>query len=115
MWVTGANASRITIQTPGTYAVSFLGFLTASATMTGVQTRLSLNGVANLVLASDSNVASSTAATFSASTQLQLAENDYVEAALNMTGGSAFVVNGSATDQNFAQTRIVVTWLGQAS
>jgi hypothetical protein len=78
MWLTGANASRITIQTPGTYAVSFLGYLTASATLSGVQTRFTLNGVANIVMASDGNVASSTAATFSASTQLQLAENDYV-------------------------------------
>ena len=116
MWASGANASRITIRTAGIYQVSFIGYMTCTATATAVQPRVLLNGAVSPSLdAAFTAVNGGTAATWFVSGLMSLAATDYLEAAVGMTGGSAYVIYGSATSQNFAQTRLCVAWLGQVS
>jgi hypothetical protein len=116
MWASGANASRITIRTAGLYQVSFIGYLSCTATASVAQARVLLNGAASPIL--DAGLLAfngGQAATWYLSGMVSLAATDYLEAAVAISGGSAYIINGSATSQNFAQTRLCVAWLGQAS
>ena len=116
MWASSPNATRVTIQTAGIYLVSFIGYVTASATMTAIQPRVYLNGVANIAMDATLNaVNSGTGGTWMLSGTMSLSASDYLEAGVGFTGGSAYVINGSATSQAFSQTRLAVTWIGRTS
>lgn len=112
MWASGANANKVYIRTAGIYAICFRFYLTATASITLMETDIYLN--ANVINVVNSPVFSTTAAYGLATHVQKCAAGDYVGAALSPTGGSAYVVKGGASD-TYAQTRLTVTWLGQTA
>ena len=114
MWASGANASRITIKTAGIYQVSFVGWLSATATMTSAQPGILLNGT-RVADATPAVINGGTAVTWYFSTLLVCAASNYLEANVTLSGGSAYIINGSTTSQLWEQTRLCAAWLGQVS
>lgn len=112
MWASGANADKVYIRTAGVYALSFRFYLTATASITLMETDIYLN--ANVINVVNSPVFSTTAAYGLATCIQKCAVGDYVAASLSPTGGSAYVVKGGASNI-YSQTRFTVAWLGQAS
>ena len=113
MWAASPNPTRVTIKTAGLYVVSFAGKVDGSATMTLVNAAISVNN--NLVSGSFGSVFAGNTARFATSLILNLAATDFITCALGIVGGSAYVVTGSATAQDSTQTRLTVSWIGQAS
>ena len=113
MWASSPNPTRITIATAGLYLVTFSGKVDATATLTLAHANMSVNG--NLVTGQFGSVLSNVTSRFTLSTLLNLAANDYITCAVGLVGGSAYIINGSATAQDSTQTRCTVTWLGQVS
>lgn len=112
MWAASPNATRVTVKTAGIYAVTFTGRATGSATITLGNARIKLNGS----FVSDHFIPpfGGTAIQFSVTDVLNLAATDFIEAAVGLVGGSAYVVEGNAS-YSAAQTRLSLSWLGQAS
>ncbi len=113
MWASSPNPNRVTINTAGMYLVTFSGKVDATATLTLAHANMSVNG--NLVTGQFGSVLSAITSRFTVSTLLNLAVSDYITCAVGLVGGSAYIINGSATAQDSTQTRCTVTWLGQVS
>lgn len=111
MWAAG-DATKITIQTTGLYLVSFTGQLTATATMSVISPIIYVNNTNSSE--SYQSVVSGTSSLFNVSGTYSLADGDYVEAGIGVSGGSAYVVKGAASI-GAGQTRLTVTWIGQVS
>jgi len=113
MWAASPNPTQVTIKTTGLYVASFAGKADATATLTLANATLSVNG--NLVAGQFCNVLSSVTSRFAISVVLKLAASDFITAAVGLVGGSAYIITGSATEQDSTQTRLTVSWIGQAS
>lgn len=111
MWAAG-DATKITIQTTGLYLVSFTGQLTGTATMAVISPIIFVNNTNSSE--SYQSVVSGTSSFFNVSGTYSLADGDYVEAGVGVSGGSAYVVKGAASIGS-GQTRLTATWIGQVS
>jgi hypothetical protein len=111
MWAASPNPTRITVNTAGVYLVNFTGEAGGAATVSVVSANIARNGT---LVAGSFNPALNNAAPFMVSTVLNLSATDYLEAACNFAGGSAYFVSGNASVAQ-DQTRLTVVWLGQAS
>jgi hypothetical protein len=113
MWASGANADRITIRTAGLYQVSFTYYITGAASITALESDIFIDGSVATV---DLSRAFSTTSSFGQSHAVfSLTAGQYLQLAMSITGGSAYVVKGSATNNSYLQTRASATWLGQVS
>jgi hypothetical protein len=113
MWAASPNPTRVTIKTAGLYVVSLTGKADATATLTLANANISVNG--NLVAGQFCSVLAAITSRFAISVVLNLAASDFITAAVGLVGGSAYIITGSATAQDSTQTRLTVSWLGQAS
>jgi hypothetical protein len=111
MWAASPNPTRITVSTAGVYLVNFTGEAGGAATVSVVSANIARNGT---LVAGSFNPTLNNAAPFMVSTVLNLSANDYLEAACNFSGGSAFFVSGNSSIAQ-DQTRLTVVWLGQVS
>ena len=115
MWVIG-DPSKITVPYDGIYLVAFRAYLTGAATITSANGAIAKNAdpaVTTTVVAT--SAATSTTASFvSLTTTLALSAGDYLRFGVGPTGGSAYVINGAATEA-FNQTSATVTWLGDTA
>lgn len=111
MWSAG-DATKVSITTPGLYVVTFTGRLNATATMTLCNPNIVLNGA--FVASATGGVQSGTTGIFAIATTLLLANGDYLQASVGISGGSAYIVQGNTNVAN-NQTRLAVTWQGQVS
>ena len=110
MWASG-SATRITAQTPGIYVITFTGAVTVTGTPTLVSPSIMING--NFSASFTAGISGSTNR-WSISTIQVLADNDYVQASVGVSGGSAYIIEGNASQFNNDQTRLSVAWIGQA-
>jgi len=113
MWVVG-SPTQITVPIAGIYLVSLRVLVTGSATITAGVAAVTKNAdPAVTTTALNGSAANASNACFaSVTTTMSLAANDYLKFSVNMTGGSAYVVNGQ-TSETFDQSCAMVTWLGQ--
>lgn len=109
MWSSGTN---VTVNTTGVYHVNFYYYFSGSATISSAIALLNVDGVnvgeQHSVVTSGVNVLGSLDLT------LSLTATDVLTAAISASGGSAYIVNGDASTSN-QQSRLTVTWIGQAS
>ena len=110
MFSSGAP-TRITIQTSGLYVVSLIGSFTGSATITRALAQIKKSGV---VVSQEEAFGTSTGGSFSNSSILNLTASEYLTAAISFAGGSAYTVQGNATETS-AQTRLTATWIGRTA
>jgi hypothetical protein len=111
MWAAG-SPTVITIRTAGIYVVTFAGYCGGSATITLAYPAISVNGT--VIQTQYSVINGGAASMFSMSTTLSLAATNTVSANVSFVGGSAYLIYGNSTLAD-TQTRLCVTWLGQAS
>ena len=115
MWVIG-DPSKITVPYDGIYLVTFRAYLTGAATITAANGVIAKNAdpaVTTTVVAT--SAATSAGASFvSLTTTMALDAGDYLRFAVGPTGGSAYIINGAATEA-FNQTSAAVTWLGDVA
>ena len=113
MWVVG-DPTKITVPVAGMYLVTMRAYLTCTATLTAAIAAMAKNAdpaVTTTALAT--SAANSTVASFTSfSTVISLAASDYLKFSVVPSGGSAYVINGAATE-TFSQSSVTVTWLGQ--
>lgn len=112
MWSSGTNPDRVTIKTAGLYLVVFKGYLTATATLSLVQPSIRKNGTS--VCDTYATIYASANGLWSQSVVLSLAATDYLTASVFISGGSAYIIGGTASEGN-TQTTLTATWVGQAS
>lgn len=112
MWAAGGNANKVYIRTAGVYSVSLRYYFTAAATISLLETDFFINaGVSGVT---NTPVHNATQAYGLTTYTQKYAQGDYIAVGFAPTGGSAFVVKGSATD-NFQQTRLTVAFLGKTA
>jgi hypothetical protein len=112
MWAVG-SATKVIINTTGLYLVTFIGSLSATATLGFWEPNIFVN---NTRAASNSQSGSGlgTGGAFCVSVQLKLAATDEIEAAVGISGGSNYTINGGSLPAH-STTRLIVAWLGQVS
>jgi hypothetical protein len=110
-----ATSTTITIQTAGIYAITLKGQTGGSATVTEAQWNILVNGsVASKVLTREvaSNINTIVTTSFIGS----FADSTTIGASVNISGGSAYTVTGSANPMtDWGCTTLSVAWVGQAS
>ena len=110
-----ATSTTITIQTAGIYAITLKGQTGGSAIVTEAQWNILVNGsVATKDLTKDvaSNINTIVTTSFIGS----FAASTTIGASVNISGGSAYEVTGSANPMTDWQcTTLSVAWVGQAS
>jgi hypothetical protein len=115
MWDAG-DPTKITFKTAGIYTVSLKVYLTCTATLTSMNLAAATNALTSATTtyvsghAVDSTVAAFGVMTFTA----KVAANDYMTFGVFPKGGSAYIINGAASDA-FNQASVSATWIGQAS
>jgi hypothetical protein len=115
MWDAG-DATKIFFPTAGIYTVSLKVYLTCTATLTSMNLGAATNALTSATTtyvsghAVDSTVAAFGVMTFTA----KVAADDYMTFGVFPKGGSAYIINGAASDA-FDQTSVSATWIGQAS
>lgn len=108
MWTSGAS---ITIQTAGLYVVTFTGGFGATATLTRVFAGIVKSGTS---IAEQECQGVSTGGGFSMAVITNCAAAATLTGRVTFTGGSAYVVNGNASETG-GQTRMTATWIGRTS
>lgn len=101
----------VTINTAGLYLVSAFLWGQAAATLTRVTGNILKNGS---VYAQQESQGSTTNALSTVSALMNLVVGDQIGASMSFTGGSAYIIKGSATEDN-TQSRLTLTWLGRTS
>lgn len=109
MWSSGAT---ITIQTAGIYLISFVGLAAGTATITDIYPVIRKNS-ANFATFHPA-IRTSSDTRFNCQVVCSLAAGDTIQARVGFTGGSAYFIEGGATEGE-NQTRLSLTWLGQVS
>jgi hypothetical protein len=104
--------TRLTIQTTGIYLISFVGALSATATMTAYSPHI-LRSTTSLAY-QDFTAVSSTNVYWWMSCMVSCTAGEYFTARLNITGGSSYSMRGQTTTQD-SQTRLSATWIGRTS
>ncbi len=110
MWSSG---SSITINTAGVYLIQFKVHVTATATLTSVAPLVLINGTSVGQFFSTSSFAG-TATQMLYSYVTSLAATNTVGAAVEIVGGSAYIIKGGTLNTVDASA-LSVTWLGQVS
>ena len=110
MWSSGTN---ITIGTDGVYLIQFKVHVTATATMTAATPQILVNGTVVGVTYNTSifsGIATQSGMTYVTS----LAAGNTVAGAVEIAGGSAYIIKGGTLNTADASA-LSVTWLGQVS
>lgn len=110
MWTSG---SSITIGTDGIYAVVFNVGINCTATLSVIAANVYKG--AQLAAVSYAPAVAGNESFTSTTGTMQLVAGDTISAACAFSGGSAYIVTGSAAAYAREQSRLSVTWLGQAS
>jgi len=110
MWA-GGSPTRLTVTTPGIYLVTFNGYVTM-ASSGGVQTLVILKNGSSVCETYLPN--SGTNHLWSLSHVINLALNDYITVRHTNGGSGAATIYGATSNTN-TQTRVGLSWLGQAS
>ena len=110
MFSSGAP-TRITIQTSGLYVVSFVGGYGGSATITRALAQIKKNGGA---ISQQEAFGTNVGGSFSTAAVFNLSASDYLTAAVSFAGGSAYTVQGNATETS-GRTRLTATWIGRTA
>jgi hypothetical protein len=103
----------LTVNTAGLYVVTFTGAGEASPTLTRVLAAIMKNGTTVAFQESYGNSTGNTGY-FSMSAVLSVAVSDTIGANVGFTGGSAYIVDGNASEAA-TQTRLTATWIGRTS
>lgn len=106
-----SSGTDITIKTAGIYLVNCHIEAYGNATISRISPRIHKNG--NVSVAQESPVNASTGTNTTVSIVSSFAVNDTITLRVLFTGGSAYAIGGSATEDNVSQTRLSVTWLGK--
>jgi hypothetical protein len=110
MWSAG-SPTILTIQTTGLYLVTLTGLTEATASLNRVLVTINKNGTSCF---SQEAFGTTTQAYFSVSSTLSLVATDTLSAVVNYGGGSAYIIDGAATETS-SQTRLTATWIGRTS
>ena len=115
MWSAGVP-TRIVIGTTGIYLVSLRAYLNSADTVTAATFLFAKNAEASATSTSVAGfAANSSSAVFGVnSSVMKLTAGDYLTAAINPVGGSAYVIRGAASDA-FDQASFSATWLGNTA
>ena len=106
------SGAIVTVRTAGIYLLTFNGVLDATATITDVTPVIKLNGTD--LFDEHKEPFSATVMSFTTSIVANLAVNDLLTAAVQVIGGSAYSIRGSATTDT-SQTRLSGVWIGRTS
>lgn len=109
MWTSGTD---ITIKTAGIWLITGYAFVTATATMT--QTFFGVKKSGTYLGQQYHPAYGSTSSLVGYSGVHKLAVNDVITADIAITGGSAYNINGAASDGG-EQSRLSLVWLGKDS
>ena len=101
----------LTVQSSGIYVITFNAYVTGSPTFSYSLPKISRNGT-SVCFAYSFGVSNETG--FAISTIRSLNAGDTVSASVQISGGSAYVVQGSATEGE-GQSSLAVAWIGRAS
>ncbi len=106
-----STGTTVTINTAGLYLVTFNGYFSSTGA-TRILQRVAANGTT--FLGSELTLDGGGGSTFTASTVRNFAATTTITSFAQFVGGSAYVIQGSATDAD-AQTALSLTWIGRTS
>lgn len=106
------SGTDVTIKTAGIWMVTGFAYITATATLTATFFGVKKN--ASYVAQQYHPPYSSTSSLVGYSGIHKFAVNDVITANVELSGGSAYNVNGAASEAN-DQTRLTLVWLGKDS
>lgn len=110
MWSSGTN---VTIGTDGVYLIQFKVHVTATATMTAATPQILVNGTV-IGVTYNTSIFSGIATQSGMTYVTQLSAGNTVAGAVEIAGGSAYIVKGGTLNTADASA-LSVTWLGQVS
>lgn len=111
MWSAG-SPTGVTIQTTGLYLITIIGRMQATATLANIYPYVTVDGTS--INYQNIPADSSTSAYYFGSITASLTAAQVVRLKINMGGGSAYSVVGSAAT-NDGQSRMILTWIGRTS